>query len=121
MDKIIIKNLIVMGIIGINDWEREKEQEIRINIVVYTDTKQAGLNDDLSLSVNYYTIAKKVQLHAEIVGRLTVEALAEDIAKLCLEEKGVLKVEVMVEKPDVIKFVESVGVKIERLKNDYQE
>ena len=91
MDKIIIKDLIVRGIIGINDWEREKKQEIRINIVISTDTKQAGLNDDLELSVNYRTISKKVQQHAETAGRLTVEALAEDIANLCLEEKGVIK------------------------------
>jgi len=121
MDKIIIKNLIARGIIGINDWEREKEQEIRINLVVYTDTKQAGLNDDLTLSVNYRTLAKKVQNHAETAAKLTVEALAEEIAKLCLEEKGVEKVKVTVEKPGAVRFAESVGVKIKRSKDDYKE
>jgi len=120
MDKIIIKNLIARGIIGINDWEREKKQEIRINIVVHTDTKQAGLEDDLNLSVNYRTLSKKVQLHAETVGRLTVEALAEDIAKLCLEENGVEKIQVTVEKPGAVRFAESVGVEIKRSKDDYQ-
>ena len=121
MDKIIIKNLIARGIIGINDWEREKKQEIRINIVISTDTKQAGLNDDLDLSVNYRTISKKAQHHAETAAKLTVEALAEDIAKLCLEEKGVMKVKVMVEKPGAVRFAESVGVQIKRSKDDYQE
>lgn len=50
-----------------------------------------------------------------------VEALAEDIAKLCLEEEKALKVKVSVDKPDIIKFVDSVGVKITRTKEDYQD
>ena len=121
MDKIIIKNLIARGIIGINDWEREKKQEIRINIEISTDTKHAGLADDLNLSVNYRTVSKKVQRHAETAAKFTAEALSEDIAKLCLEEKGVEKVKVMVEKPGAVRFAESVGVRIKRTKDDYEE
>ena len=39
MDKIIIRDLIARGIIGINDWEREKPQEILINIELYVDLR----------------------------------------------------------------------------------
>ena len=46
MDKVIIKDLLVRGIIGINDWEREQPQDILINIVVMTDTRRAGETDD---------------------------------------------------------------------------
>jgi len=42
MDKIFINNLVARGIIGINDWEREKPQEIRINIIIFSDLKEAG-------------------------------------------------------------------------------
>ncbi len=114
MDKIIINNLVARGIIGLNDWEREKLQEICINIVIYADIQKAGLTDDISYSVNYRTIAKKALAQAETAGRLTVEALAEDIATLCLEEPGVEKVCVRVEKPGAVRFAESVGVEIER-------
>ena len=114
MDKVIIKDLLVRGIIGLNDWEREKPQDILINIVVYTDIKKAGETDDIQYSVNYRTIAKKTIAHAETAGRLTVEALAEDIAKLCLEEAHVRKVRVRVEKPGAVRFADSVGVEIER-------
>ncbi len=34
MDKVIIKDLLARGIIGINEWERENAQDILINIVV---------------------------------------------------------------------------------------
>ena len=110
----IIKDLLVRGIIGLNDWEREKPQDILINIVVYADIKKAGETDDIQYSVNYRTIAKKTMAHAETAARLTVEALAEDIARLCLEEANVVKVQVRVEKPGAVRFAESVGVEIER-------
>jgi FolB domain-containing protein len=114
MDQIIISDLIARGIIGLNEWEREKPQEILINIVIFTDISQTGETDDLNFSVNYRTIAKKVQTYAETAKRFTVEALACDIAKLCLEEQGVEKVRVRVEKPHAVRFARSVGVEIER-------
>ena len=114
LDKIIIKNLVARGIIGINDREREKPQEILINIIVYTDIRQAAETDDIAHSVNYRTLAKKAQHHAETAARLSVEALAEDLARLCLEEPNALKVRVRVEKPGAVRFAETVGVEIER-------
>ena len=114
MDKIIIKDLVARGIIGINDREREKPQEILINIVIYTDTKQAGEKDNLEYSVNYRTVAKQALKQAEHAERLTVEALAEDIARLCLQQKNVKKVKVRVVKPGAVRFADSVGVEIER-------
>lgn len=116
MDQIVIKDLVARGIIGINDWEREKAQEILINIVLYADLKQAGESDDLRDSVDYRSIAKKCLAHAESAKRLTVEALAADLACLCLEDPKVHKARVRVEKPGAVRFAGSVGVEIERSK-----
>ncbi len=114
MDKVIIKNLLARGIIGVNDWERKRAQNILINITIFTDTRRAAETDNLEDCVNYSTMSKKLLAHAETVNRLTVEALANDLARLCLEEKGVQKVIVRVEKPGAVRFAESVGVEIER-------
>lgn len=114
MDQIIIRDLLARGIIGVNDWEREKPQDILINIVLYADLRQAGETDDLNFSVSYRTIAKKAQLHAETSARLTVEALAADLAKICLEDPRVERARVRVEKPGAVRFTRSVGVEIER-------
>ena len=119
MDKVFIKDLIARGIIGLNDWEREKPQEILINIILETDIRQAGATDDIRYSVNYRTIAKKAQHHAETAQRLTVEALAADIARLCLEDENVQKVTVRVEKPGAVRFSHSVGVEIKRTRSDF--
>ena len=116
MDQVFIKDLVARGIIGINDWERENPQEILINIILFTDLQRVGESDDLADGVNYRSVAKKVLAHAESARRFTVEALAADLARLCLQEPGVEKVRVRVEKPGAVRFAGSVGVEIERSK-----
>jgi FolB domain-containing protein len=118
MDQVLIKDLVARGIIGINAWEREKPQEILINIVLFADLKKAGKSDNIKDCVDYSTVAKKVIAHAETAHRLTVEALASDLARLCLEMPGVMKVKLRVEKPGAVRFARSVGVEIERGKED---
>jgi len=118
MDKVFIKDLLVRGIIGIREWEREKEQDILINVTVYTDTIRAAETDDIEDCVDYSALAKKIQTHAETVARLTVEALANDLAKICLETPLVRKVVVRVEKPGAVRFAKSVGVEVERKRDE---
>ena len=118
MDQTFITDLVARGILGVNDSERDKPQEIRINIILYTDQSKAGKSDDIQDCVNYSTVAKKVIAHTETARRFTVEALAADLARLCLEEPGVIKVRVRVEKPGAVRFARSVGVEIERCKED---
>jgi FolB domain-containing protein len=118
MDRVIIKNLLARGIIGIRDWERKRAQDILINITLYTDTHRAAETDAINDCADYSTVTKKVQAHAESAGRFTVEALANDLAKICLEENNVQKVAVRVEKPGAVRFAESVGVEIERSRDE---
>jgi FolB domain-containing protein len=118
MDKIIINNLLARGIIGVHDWERSRPQNILINITMFTDTHRAAQTDNLDDCINYSTMSKKLLAHAETVNRLTVEALANDLARLCLEEQAVQKVIVRVEKPGAVRFAESVGVEIERSRDE---
>ncbi len=118
MDKVIIKNLLARGIIGVHDWERSRPQNIMINITIFTDTRRAAQTDSLKDCIDYSAMSKKLLAHAETVNRLTVEALANDLAGVCLEEQNVQKVIVRVEKPGAVRFAESVGVEIERSKDE---
>jgi FolB domain-containing protein len=119
MDKVIIRDLSARGIIGINDWEREKLQEILINITLFGNLLKAGETDRIEDCINYRTVSKNVLKHAESAGRFTVESLAADIAKICLEVDGVTNVQVRVEKPGAVRFAGSVGVEIERTHADF--
>jgi FolB domain-containing protein len=114
MDKIFIKNLHAHGILGVNPHERVTPQPILINIAIELDTHTAAEADDLSHSVSYSDLARKVKTHTETAHRLTVEALAADIARICLAEPGVQKATVRVEKPEAVPEAETVGVEIER-------
>ncbi|GAB4419796.1 MAG: dihydroneopterin aldolase [Anaerolineales bacterium] len=115
-DKIIITNLRAYGIIGIYPHERETPQTILINATVFADTRPAAQSDDITLCVNYADLAQKLKHHAESARRFTVEALANDLAEICLHEKGVEKAVVRVEKPEALAEAESVGVEVERRK-----
>jgi len=115
MDQTFIKDLLVRGVIGISEKERSQPQDILINVVLYGDITRAGQTDDIEDCINYRTIAKKIIAHVESIQRYTVEALATDLANLCLENHAVQKVRVRVEKPGAVRFAASVGVEIERL------
>ena len=89
-----------------------------INVEIFADLKKAGASDELADTVNYSSTAKKILAYAETAQRLTVEALAADIARICLDIPNVLKVKVRVEKPGAVRFTGSVGVEIERESGD---
>ncbi len=118
-DQIYIKDLLVRGIIGINDWERKAAQDIVINITLTADLQASGESDDIADTANYRTITKKVIQHTETSARFTVEALAHDIARLCLEDPAVRRAKVRVEKPGALRFARSVGVEITREASDF--
>ena len=113
-DKILIKDLLIRGIIGIHDWEREKRQDILINIVMEVDCRPAGLSDDFHDAVDYRAVTKKVLALVENSAFFLVEKLAEEIAAICLEDDRVKVARVRVEKPGAVRFSRSVGVEVER-------
>lgn len=114
MDEIFIKDLHVKTVIGVYDWERKQPQNVVINIRMLTDTRHSAKTDDINDCIDYGEITRKIQKFTEKSTRFTVEALAEDIANLCLNHARVNNVIVKVEKPGVVDGTTSVGVLIER-------
>ena len=119
MDKIIVKDLLLRGIIGINDDERTNKQDILFNLVMYANTRPAAASDDISDAINYRTITKQIIAHLEESADFLVEKLVEDIARFILLDYNVQRVIVRVEKPGALRFAKSVGVEIDRDKSDY--
>lgn len=120
MDKIIIKDLLLRSIIGINPDERVNKQDILINMVLYTDIRQAAASDDISASVNYKSVTKRIVKHVEESSDLLVEKLVTDIARIVITEYPVQRVMVRVEKPGALRFARSVGIEIERSREDFE-
>lgn len=117
-DLIQIKDLLLRTIIGINDNERINPQDILINLTLFTDTRPAGESDDIADAVNYRSVTKQVIELVETSRFLLVEKMAAEIAKVCLENPRVEKVRVSVEKPGALRFTRSVGITIERGRNE---
>ena len=118
-DKILIRDLLVRGIIGLNDWEREKKQDILINLALSVDTRTAAVSDDIQDSLNYRSLTKAIVKHVEASSRFLLEALAADIARIAVIDFGADKATVRVEKPGALRFAQSVGVEIERSRADF--
>jgi FolB domain-containing protein len=119
MDKIIIRDLLLRGIIGINPDERVNQQDILINMVIYADIRAAAASDDITDAVNYKSITKRIIRHVEESSDFLVEKLVTDIARIVITEFGVERVQVRLEKPGALRFAESVGIEIERTRADF--
>jgi FolB domain-containing protein len=119
MDKILIKDLLLRGIIGINPEERVNKQDILINMVIYTDIRKAAASDDIADAVNYKSITKRIIAHVEESPDYLVEKMVTDIARLVITEFNVERVQVRLEKPGALRFADSVGIEIERTREDF--
>jgi FolB domain-containing protein len=116
MDKIQIKDLLLRCIIGTNDFERKDKQDILINVMLFLDFHEAADKDDISMTVNYREITKRIIQMVEGSRFYLLETLAEKVAQTCFENPKVAKVQVAVEKPGALRFARSVGVEILREK-----
>lgn len=119
-DRIVISDLLVRGFIGFQPWEREKKQDILINLTLYADLRHPGETDDVADALNYKTITKQIiayveddQTHHDLV-----ESLTTAIARICIKG-GAERAIVRVEKPGALRFARSVGVEIDRSAADF--
>jgi FolB domain-containing protein len=98
----------------VGEEERREKQDVIINVILFTDLRKPAAGDKFEDAVDYRAIKKKI---VETVGEskyYLVEALAERIAELCLENPDVEQVQVTVDKPAALRFARSVAVEIVR-------
>jgi D-erythro-7,8-dihydroneopterin triphosphate epimerase len=117
-DRIIIQDLLLRTIIGVNTDERDNRQDVVVNLTLWADTRAAGKSDDIDDAVNYRTVTKQVIELVEGSRYFLVEKLAQEIADLCLADPRVERVLVRVEKPSALRFARTVGIEIERSRGD---
>ncbi len=118
-DKIYIRDLSIRCIIGVNQDERIEKQDVIINVILFIDTRKAGQTDDLEDSVDYKKVKKTILSLVENSDFLLIERLAEEIAKVCLDDSKVQKVNVTVDKPGALRYTRSVAVEIVRTRESY--
>jgi dihydroneopterin aldolase len=78
------------------------------------DIAKAAATDDVADTLNYKSVAKRVQQFVGDSSFQLVETLAERIAAIVRDEFGVAWVKVTVHKPGAIRGSRDVGIIIER-------
>jgi dihydroneopterin aldolase/D-erythro-7,8-dihydroneopterin triphosphate epimerase len=115
LDRVLIRDLMVRGIVGINPEERRERQDILLNVTLWADTRPAAASDDIADAVNYRTVAKAMIRHIEQGQPLLVERLAAELTDICFtSDARIQAVEMAVEKVGALRFARSVGVTIFR-------
>ncbi len=114
-DRIHIRDLRLRCIVGVHDWEREKKQDVTLNITLHADLREAGRTDKLADTIDYVTIKHGVVEMVEESSFFLVEALAQAVADACLDaDSRVQWVDVCLEKPGALRYARTVAVEITR-------
>jgi len=117
MDEIRIDNLEVYAYHGVFPEENAKGQPFFINMVLYADTRAAGLQDELTLSTHYGEVCHFVTKWMKEHTCKLIETVAERIAReVLLQFPLVQELDIEIRKPEApigLPF-ESVSVKIRR-------
>jgi len=116
-DRIQIEDLIVRTVIGIFDRERDRCQEVVINITLWTDITAAARSDDIEQAVDYRSLTKNIIEHVKSSHCMLLERLVEEISGLILENEAIVATRVKVEKPGALRFSRSVGIEIFRTRS----
>ena len=112
--KVIIKNLVLNIFIGIHNFEKKKKQKVRFNIEVITNPFVKPNNKDLKTILNYEEIINKIKDLVRKEHHELLEDLAENIFTIIFQNKLAQKAKIKIEKLEIIKNSESVGVEFSK-------
>ena len=113
-DIVYIRELEVETVIGIFDWEREVKQIVSLDLDMMHDIAKAGETDDIKYALNYKSISKRLIAFIEKSEYFLIEALAEAVTSIVINEFSVPWVRLRISKPGALRGSKDVGVIIER-------
>ncbi len=117
-DRIFLNGLQVECIIGFIEWERRIRQTVVIDMELPVDCAKAAETDEVTTTLDYKRVAKRVIAFVEASEFRLVESLAHRAAMIVLEEFDLAWVKLSINKPGAIRGSRDVGVTIERTRAD---
>lgn len=115
MSQILIEQLEVETIIGVNAWEREVPQSLALDLALSVDLSAAARSDDVSDTIDYGLACELIRNHLAVHHYQLIERLAAAVGDCLLEAFPTLtEAQVRVRKYDVVPGTRSVGVSILR-------
>jgi len=121
VDAIIIEGLKVETVVGCFNWERQIIQPLMLDMIIQTDLEQASNSDDLDHTLNYAEIC---EITAKVIQDAKPE-LIEHAAKLVINAlfstfHAIESINITIRKPAIIAQANSVGIRLERHRNDFR-
>ena len=114
--KVIIKDLILNILVGIHNFEKKKKQRVKFNIEILTSPYVTPNNKDLNTILNYEEVVMKIEKLTESKHHELLEDLAENVLHMIFKNKLVKKINLKLEKLDILKKTKSVGIEVSKTK-----
>ncbi|WP_290700328.1 dihydroneopterin triphosphate 2'-epimerase [Amphritea sp.] len=109
-----ITNLRLRTYIGFNPEEREKLQDVVINIEIHYPAEKAAISDDVEKALNYKVVCKEIIQHVEEGHFLLLEKLVGDVLDIATAHPWVSFASVTIDKPHALRFADSVSLTLEK-------
>lgn len=118
MDRIEIRGLTVMTVVGVLPHERDAAQPVEIDVDLHVDLHDAGGSDDLADTADYGDVAQRIAAVVRESKDHLLERLAERICEVTLATSTVEAVDVTLRKirPPIAEVLDSTGVRLHRSK-----
>ena len=114
--KVIINDLTLNILVGIHNFEKKKKQRVKFNIEILTDPHVSPNSKNLNSILNYEEVVMKIEKLTDSKHHELLEDLAENIFDIIFENKLVKKINLKLEKLDILKKTKSVGIEISKTK-----
>ena len=114
MDRILIEGLEVETCIGVYDWERTIQQRLVFDLDIQTDIRAAAVSDDLANTLDYKALSDRVIEYVSATSFELIEALAENLAELLIDEFDLSWLVLKISKPGAVPQARNVALVIER-------
>lgn len=100
-DCIVVKNINVVCIIGIDDHERHNPQKISVDLELYLPLAKAAKSGKMSDTVDYSVLVRQIRKMLLEERYLLLESAVESIAKYVMTHKKIQKAAVTITKSQV--------------------
>ncbi len=114
MDTIFIREFRAEAWIGVYAWEKLSPQVLELDFTLGLDTHAAGASDNLRDTVDYGAVVERIRADLKDQHFNLLEALAEHIAQMLIQDFGAQWTKVSVAKVAHLRGVAQVGVTIAR-------
>jgi len=112
--KVLIKDLILNLKLGYYDFEKEKPQKVKFSLEIDYKDKKPSNDKDLKSIVNYSKVVRLIKKLVKNKHYNFLETLAEDVFNELFKDKRIEKINLKIEKLEIMKDCSSVGIQISK-------